>query len=57
MLDPKQIADFDQAIVGLGEMLPAAWWKIYQGCKASGFTDEQALRLTIAFIQRPQGPI
>ena len=51
MLDAKAMADWSQAIAGLTEMCPPMWWGLFKGCKEQGFTDEQAMRLVIAFIK------
>jgi len=43
----------DQQLANIRDNLPRLWWALYEGCKDTGFTDEQALRIVIAFIQKP----
>ena len=51
MLDPKQIAEWSQAVATLAEICPPMWWGLFKGCKEEGFTDDQAMQLVVAFMK------
>lgn len=44
-------AEFDQQLAETRDRLPRIWWALYQGNLEVGFSEAQALRLTIAFIE------
>lgn len=46
-------SNFDQELAQLRDAIPAIWWAVYTGCVEKGFTPDQALQLTIAFLQKP----
>jgi hypothetical protein len=50
MLDPKQIADLDQATAAMSEAIPTMLWGFYSGLLAKGFTVEQAITLTATYL-------
>lgn len=47
MSDPE----FDQQCAEARDKLPQLWWSIYSGCLEKGFTEEQALTLTVEYIK------
>lgn len=51
--EAKNKARTDQNLAQIRDAVPSLWWAIYSGCIQQGFLEEQALRLVIAFIQRP----
>ena len=53
--DKPTVAEMDQAIALLGDQLPRMWRSIYEGCLDSGFTEPEAMRMILAYIQRPGG--
>lgn len=55
MLDDSKRAQIDQELAEMAEVLPKGWRAIYLGCIAEGFSEEQAMRIIIAFIQKPNG--
>jgi len=50
MLDPKEVAAFDQGQAFLLEMLPPVLWGLYANSIKVGFTEEQAMRIVLAYI-------
>ena len=53
MLDSHKIAELEQAVASVGETMPPLHWALFKGYKEQGFTDEQAMRLVTAWIQKP----
>jgi len=45
MIDPKRIAEMDQAVTGMVEVLPSLWGGMMEGCLEHGLTREEALYL------------
>ena len=52
MINPKMQSDMDQAMAAMVEMFPPAWRGLYLGLVREGFTEEQAMRLLMAFITK-----
>ena len=50
MLDAKLRAEIDQSFEMMVEMLPPLWRGLFEGCKAKGFTDDQAMELVKIYI-------
>jgi len=50
MLDPKEIAAFDQGQAFLTEALPPVLWGLYSNSVKEGFTEEHAIRIVLAYI-------
>lgn len=46
MLDPKLIAEMDQALQGLAEAFPPLLWAFFGSLQQQGFSDVAALQLT-----------
>lgn len=46
----KQTSDLDQAIAGIGDLLPRAAKSFYVGCLSEGFSKKQADTLTKELI-------
>ena len=46
----KQTSDLDQAIAGIGDLLPRAAKSFYVGCLREGFSKEQSNALTKELI-------
>lgn len=54
-LNDKQISDVDQAFAMLGETWPPALFRFFKNCITEGFTEEQALVLTVTFLREVCG--
>lgn len=50
-MNPRDIGNFDQALASVTNEWVPALWKFYSRCMREGFTPEQALFLTRAFMQ------
>lgn len=50
MLDAKQRAEIDQAMAAMVEMFPPLWRRLYEGCKAEGFSEVDSLSLLKTYI-------
>jgi len=50
MLDPKEIAKFEQGISALSEILPSAAWSLYSEFLKQGFSEAQAMELVCTWI-------
>lgn len=49
-LNPKDVADFDQASKAIIDGFPVLWWGLYKGCVDQGFTEGQAIALVMTYI-------
>jgi hypothetical protein len=60
VLNPNDVAKFDQALAMIGEFYPASLWAMYSGCLERGFSEQQAMSLTVQWlvttIMRPADP-
>lgn len=50
MLNDKEKADLDQVAATLAECIPSLLRQLYDGFIREGFTEEQAMRLTEAYL-------
>lgn len=50
MLDPKKIAEIDQAAAMLVETLPTMLHGLYKGCLEQGFTEPQAMSIVLKYL-------
>lgn len=55
-MNPKDKAQLDQSAAALKELMPTMWWAVYSGCVNKGFTPDQAIKLTVAYIQSTNKP-
>ena len=53
MLSDEMRAQVEQELMFMKEILPKAWWGLYEGCVKEGFSEVQALELVKAYIQKP----
>lgn len=44
------VSRFDQSAAFMGDSFPPLWRRLYEGCIAAGFTEEQALALVKVYI-------
>ena len=54
MLDPKKLAELDQAMAELVNFFPSMWWSLYSKSVKEGFTPDQAIVLVIEFSRELQ---
>jgi hypothetical protein len=54
-ISPKQQSDIDQAFAMLGETWPGALFRFFKNCIREGFTEDQALVLTVTFLKEVCG--
>lgn len=54
-ISPQQQSDIDQAFAMLGETWPSALFRFFKNCIKEGFTEEQALVLTVTFLKEVCG--
>lgn len=50
MIEPKQIAELDQALRLAADSMPPLWRRLYHNCVSEGFTEDQAMQLVKTFI-------
>jgi hypothetical protein len=50
-MNEKQVSDLDQAFAMLGETWPPALFRFFKNCIMEGFTEDQALVLTVTFLR------
>ena len=57
MLDPEKIAEVEQSIAMIGELLPASWRILYENLIKKGFTECESFKLVQTYIlsQCPNG--
>lgn len=51
MIDPKHLAEFDQATAAITEAWPPFLWTFYQRLRQQGFEDTQAFMLTVRLLE------
>lgn len=51
MIDPKKIAETEQAVAAISESIPPLLWGLYQGLVGHGFTEAQPLFLTAEYLK------
>ena len=49
-IDPKQVADADQAAAWMTDALPRLWFSMYLGLRREGFTEVQAFELVKTYV-------
>ena len=57
MITPEEVAAADQALKLMADTAPGVWRGLYVNSVAAGFTEEEALALVAAYIQKPGGSI
>lgn len=49
---PKMISEADDGFKVMSDMLPPHWRSMYKGCLAEEFTEDQAMRLLLKYIEK-----
>jgi len=50
-MEEKELSDLDQIITDMNRTIPSLLWNFYQSLMKEGFSEEQAMTLTIAELQ------
>lgn len=51
-ITPELVSEVDGGFKAMSDMLPPHWWSMYIGCLDQGFTEEQAMRLLLKYIEK-----
>jgi hypothetical protein len=51
-ITPEMVSELDGGFKAMSDMLPPHWGSIYKGCLTEGFTEEQAMRLLLKYIEK-----
>lgn len=49
-MTPEEISKFDQNLATLAEFFPRCAWSLFQGFKAQGFSESQAMELVNTWL-------
>lgn len=56
MIDPKIIAELDQAKAAIVELMPGLWRQLYLKCIEEGFSQEQSFAIIKTYIMSSAAP-